>query len=54
LKTIIIKGKFDHRSCIDNSSSMTFERFCETNDSFLKKGFVEWFVYGNVNKESAL
>jgi len=45
-----MNGKFDHKSSIENADLITFERFSELNKTFLKNGFIEWFIFGNANE----
>ena len=53
LNTMMIKGRFDHKLCIENEGLVPFDTFCEMNETFLKNGFTEWFIYGNATKDEA-
>jgi len=48
------KGKFDEKDFEQNETLVDFDTFCQMSASFLKSGFIEWFIFGNASKGQAL
>lgn len=54
LMNVITKGRFDDKELLAHEGELTFDVFCDLSTSFLKSGYLNWLIVGNLNSEQAL
>lgn len=54
MDTILLEGGWEPKQIKDLLEDFTYEQFKEMQASWLKTGRMVWYVYGNIEKETAI
>lgn len=48
------KNRFDEKTLFEHEHEVKFADFCQINSTFLKNGYLNWLITGNLSHEQAL